>query len=115
MTDLTPGLPFLATWLILGTITVTDEVRAFFIYQYVVGAERLGAALDLALGGYDDNTPISPSVLRSHLLRVVATLRGDQPIPFTATAACLIIVGGQADNFEGSNLATPLLCPPMYK
>ena len=43
-------LPFLlATWLILGTITVTDEVRAFFIYQYVVGAERLGAALDLAL------------------------------------------------------------------
>ena len=35
-------LPFLlATWLILGTITVTDEVRAFFIYQYAVGAERL--------------------------------------------------------------------------
>ena len=107
-------LPFnLATWLILGTITVTDEVCSFFIYQYFVGAERLGAALDLALGGYDDNTPISPSVLRSHLLRVAATLRGDQPIPFTATAACLIIVGGQADNLEGSNLATPLLCPPI--
>ena len=35
-------LPFaLVSWLVLGTLIITDEVADLFIYMYVVGAERL--------------------------------------------------------------------------
>ena len=40
-------LPFLlALWLILGCLTITDDVAILCVYEYMVGAERLGAALD---------------------------------------------------------------------
>ena len=49
----------LVTWLVLGTLTITDEVAEFLIYMYVVGAERLGAACDMVLTGYDNDDPVS--------------------------------------------------------
>ena len=40
-------LPFaLVTWLVLGTLTITEEVAELLVYMHVVGAERLGAACD---------------------------------------------------------------------
>ena len=40
-------LPFLlALWLVLGCLTITDDVAILCVYEYMVGAERLGAALD---------------------------------------------------------------------
>ena len=96
-------LPFLfVAWLILGCLAVTDEVAALFVYEYVVGAERMGAALDTVLAAYDTevNTPVSPSVLRRKLLLLSVQLRATDPTVFTVTAACLLVVGGNADNVE---------------
>ena len=107
-------LPFaLVTWLVLGTLTITDEVAEFLIYMYVVGAERLGAACDMVLTGYDNDDPISPSVLRRYFLDTAETLRAEQPVPFTVTASCLLLVGGMADNLECQNLAAPVAVPPL--
>ena len=58
----------LACWLVLGCLLVSDEVRDLFLYEYTVGAERIGAALDCLLGSYDDLEPHTPSVLRRRLL-----------------------------------------------
>ena len=49
----------LVTWLVLGTLTITDEVAEFFVYMYVVGAERLGAACDMVLTGYDNTSDLT--------------------------------------------------------
>jgi hypothetical protein len=107
-------LPFaLLTWLVLGTLTITDEVAEFFVYMYVVGAERLGAACDMVLTGYDNDDPVSPSVLRRYFLDIAETLRVDQPVPFTVKASCLLLVGGMADNLECQNLAVPVVVPPL--
>ena len=107
-------LPFaLVTWLVLGTLTITDEVAEFLIYMYVVGAERLGAACDMVLTGYDNDDPVSPSVLRRYFLDTAETLRAEQPVPFTVTASCLLLVGGMADNLECQNLAAPVAVPPL--
>ena len=57
-------------WLVLGTLTITDEVAELFVYMYVVGAERLGAACDMVLTGYDNDDPVSPSVLRRYFLDI---------------------------------------------
>ena len=36
-------LPFLfVTWLVLGCLVTTEDVAALLVYQYVMGAERLG-------------------------------------------------------------------------
>ena len=107
-------LPFaLVSWLVLGTLIITDEVADLFIYMYVVGAERLGAALDMVLTGYDNDDPVSPSVLRCYFLVTAETLRAEQPVPFTVTASCLLVVGGQADNLECQQLAAPVIVPPL--
>ena len=103
----------LVTWLVLGTLTITDEVAEFLFYMYVVGAERLGAACDMVLTGYDNDDPVSPSVLRRFFLDTAETLRADQPVPFTVTASCLLLVGGMADNLECQNLAVPVVVPPL--
>ena len=100
-------------WLVLGTLTITDEVAELFVYMYVVGAERLGAACDMVLTGYDNDDPVSPSVLRRYFLDISETLRAEQPLPFTMTASCLLLVGGMADNLDGQNLAAPMLVPPL--
>ena len=105
----------LVTWLVLGTLTITDEVADFLIYMYVVGAERLGAACDMVLTGYDSDDPVAPSVLRRYFLDTAETLRAEQPVPFTVTASCLLLVGGMADNLDGQNLAAPMLVPRGVK
>ena len=59
-------VPFaFVAWLVLGALVASDEVAVLFIYEYVVGAERMGLALDSLLSDYDgDNTTaVSPSVL----------------------------------------------------
>ena len=40
-------------------------------------------------------------------------MRATQPIPFTITISCLIVVGGDADNLECGALAVALLTPPI--
>ena len=71
-------LPFLlASWLLLGTLTVHVQVGVLLVYEHMIGAERLGAALDLLLGALTNNEPLTPSVLRRHLLRLAATMRPD--------------------------------------
>ena len=107
-------LPFaLVTWLILGTLTITDEVAELLVYMHVVGAERLGAACDMVLTSYDNDDPVAPSVLRRYFLDTAETLRVDQPVPFTVTASCLLLVGGMPDNLECQNLAVPVVVPPL--
>ena len=56
-------LPFaLALWLVLGCLLPSEDVLALLVYEYVVGAERLGSALDTLLGEIDDNgaTALTP-------------------------------------------------------
>ena len=83
------------------------------MYEHMIGAERLGAALDLLLSALTINEPLTPSVLRRHLLRLAATMRPEQPVPLTVTVACLLVVGGNADNLECGALATALGTPPL--
>ena len=107
-------LPFLlASWLLLGTLTVHVQVGVLLVYEHMIGAERLGAALDLLLSALTNNEPLTPSVLRRHLLRLAATMRPEQPVPLTVTVACLLVVGGNADNLECGALATPIGTPPL--
>ena len=110
-TPLTVRMPYLLVcWLVLGCLCVTDEVRELFVYEHVVGAARLGAALDCLLGSYDDTTITTPSVLRRRLLALAAALRAERPGVFTVTRACLVVVGGDADNLEVAAIPPP--APP---
>ena len=86
----------LACWLVLGCLLVSDEVRSLYLYEYVIGAERIGAALDCLLGSYDDLEPHTPSVLRRRLLALATVLRAEQPGVFTVTRACLLVVAPSA-------------------
>ena len=107
-------LPFeLAAWLALGLLTTNSEVGELLIYMYVIGAERLGAALDVVLAGYDNNDPVSPSVLRVQLLALAASLRGNNSAAFTVTAPCLLLVGGNDDNLECGALVPPVASLPL--
>ena len=100
----------LALWLVLGCLVPAEDMLDLFVYEYMVGAERLGAALDLLLSSYDSDidSVVTPSVLRRRFLEIGAKLRAADPVPFTVTAACLLVVGGNADNLECAALATPL-------
>ena len=110
-TPLAVRLPYLLVcWLVLGCLIVSDEVRELYVYEHVVGAARLGAALDCLLGSYDDTTITTPSVLRRRLLALAAVLRAEQPGVFTVTRACLLVVGGVADNLEVAAIPPP--APP---
>ena len=109
-------LPFaLALWLVLGCLLPSEDVLALLVYEYVVGAERLGSALDTLLGEIDDNgaTALTPSVLRRKLLELGTSLRASNPVPFTVTAACLMVVGGASDDHDCTHLPTPLHCPAL--
>ena len=64
-------LPFvLALWLVLGCLVPNEAVKALFVFMYIVGAERLGSALDVLLADLDlDNAVVlTPSVLRRRKL-----------------------------------------------
>ena len=61
----------LALWLVLGCPVPNDAVAALFVYMHIVGAERLGAALDVLLADFDIDDAalaLTPSVLRRKLL-----------------------------------------------
>ena len=112
-------LPFLlALWLVLGCLTITDDVAILCVYEYMVGAERLGAALDSMLNRLNENEAITPSVLRRKMLALAASLRVETPALFCVTIACLFVVGGDADNLELGALtpAQPIwpLSPPWF-
>ena len=107
-------LPFLlALWLVLGCLVPSEDLLDLFIYQHIVGAERLGAALDVLLDSLDLEAAATPtlSLLRRHLLELGKRLRPANPQPFTVTLACLLIVGGADDDLECSHLAMPLHTP----
>ena len=107
-------LPFLlALWLVLGCLTISDAVGPLFVYEYIVGAERLGAACDALLASCDLASAVTPSFLRRRLLVLAVQLRANNPLPFVVTPACLLVVGGAADNTEAGNLAFPLAIPPL--
>ena len=112
-------LPFLlALWLVLGCLTITDDVANLCVYEFLVNADRLGAVLDELLKNYHDTETVTPSVLRRKLLLLAASLRTETPALFCVTAACLFVVGGDADNIEVGDL-TPVqpvwpLSPPWF-
>ena len=95
-------LPFLlALWLVLGCLTITDDVAILCVYEFLVNADRLGAVLDELLNiNYHDAEIVTPSVLRRKLLLLAASLHAETPALFRVTAACLFVVGGDADNIE---------------
>ena len=56
----------LALWLVLGCLVPNEAVAALFVYMHIVGAERLGAALDVLLADFDTDDAVialTPSVL----------------------------------------------------
>ena len=67
----------------------TDDVAILCVYEYMVGAERLGAALDTMLNRLNENEAITPSVLRRKMLALAASLRVETPALFCVTLACL--------------------------
>ena len=80
-------LPYLlAVWLVVGCLTITDEVKDLLVCKYMVGAERMGAALDLLLGKCNLTLETtSPSVLRTEFLRLSASMSVTQPIQRAAS------------------------------
>ena len=108
-------VPFLlAQWLLLGLLIISDAVGHSHVYMYMVGAERLGAALDAVMALFEGDDTLTPSVLRCRLLRLARQLRAKQPVPFTVTHSCLLTVGGDADNLDCVALAVPMAVPPLF-
>ena len=105
----------LALWLVLGCLVPSQDVVDLYVYQYMVGAERLGSALDLLLDKLDEEASavLTPSLLRRKLLELGTHMREVNPAPFTVTLACLLVVGGLADDQECSHLAMPLPTPAI--
>ena len=102
--------------MVLGCLVPNDAVAALFVYMHIVGAERLGAALDVLMAYFDiDDAAIAltPSVLRRKLLERAVHARARDVGPFTVTAACLLVVGGNADDQECAHLAAPLHVPAL--
>ena len=77
----------LAMWLVLGCLLPAEDMLDLFVYEYIVGAERLGAAMDLLLSSLEDDidAAITPSVLRRKFLELGTKLRAADPVPFTVT------------------------------
>ena len=67
--------------------------------------------MDLLLSSFeaDIDSVVTPSFLRRKFLELGTKLRAADPVPFTVTMACLLVVGGNADNLDCTALATPLL------
>ena len=93
-------VPFaFVAWLVMGSLVASDEVAALFIFEYVVGAERMGLALDtlrtrlrrraprfpvlvvLAAGGRGASTvvPLAGARVRPPALRCPSLARGLAP------------------------------------
>ena len=68
-------------WLVAPLLVLEESVKREKMYQYTVGMERMGAALDCALAKLKGDSPRAPAVLRAQL-RCAAErdreLRGDQ-------------------------------------
>ena len=102
-------LPYvLAMWLVLGMLTVSDEVASLYVYEYMVSPERMGAALDFVLSSYEYTDKVTPSVFRRRLLLLAGRLRIEQPMIFIVTLACLMVVGGNADDLACGDLPAPM-------
>ena len=102
----------LALWLVLGCLVPADDVVDLYVFHYIVGAERLGTALDLLLDQLDveASAVLTPSLLRRKLLELGTRMREANSGPFTVTLACLLVVGGPDDD-----LAAPLLPRPCRR
>ena len=107
-------LPYsLAAWLVVGMLTLEPAVVPLAVFMYIIGAERMGIALDAALSKHASDDEVSTSVLRLLLTRHAAGLRGTNPEHFMVTATDLIVVGGDADDAQMSSVATPRALPPL--
>ena len=111
---ITARIPYtLVAWLVVGMLTLDPAVVPLAVYMYVIGAERLGIALDAALSKHASDDEVPPSVLRHQLARHAAGLRGSNPEHFLVTAHDLLLVGGDADNAEMSTMTTPRALPTL--
>ena len=74
----------LALWLVLGCLVPADDVVDLYVFHYIVGAERLGAALDLLLDKLDEEASavLTPSLLRRKLLKLGTHMREVNPAFF---------------------------------
>ena len=69
-------VPFqLAMWLTLCLLQPSPAVSVSMVYMYLIGPQRLGAALEMALGAINGNEERSPSVLCYLLNKPAATHR----------------------------------------
>ena len=52
-----------------------EDLLGLFVYQHMVGAERLGAALDVLLEAFDTESAdmLTPSLLRRNLLELTGS------------------------------------------
>ena len=103
----------LGTWLVAHTLIISDAVAPLALYAYQVGAERLGAALDLILPQLSLTEPVSPSVLRKAITSKAEALRRSHPKVLTVTFACLLLVGGDDDDDELQNMSPSVATPPL--
>ena len=62
-------------WLSSPILFLDDTVRDMFVYQFLIGLERMGNALDSALAKIKDDAPRSAGVLRAQLRNVVTIIR----------------------------------------
>ena len=62
-------------WLSSLVLFLDDTVQDVFIYQFLIGLERVGNALDCALAKIKEDTPRSAGVLRAQLRNAVAIIR----------------------------------------
>ena len=51
----------LPLWLAAGTLVANDAAKQLLVYEYLLGCERCGAAIDCLLAHWTDNNPVSPS------------------------------------------------------
>ena len=101
----------LPLWLSAGTLVANDAVKQMLVYEYLLGCERCGVAIDCLLAHWNDNKPVSPSVLRKFFITTAVRLRSETPATFTITPACMLLVGGAADDAEIRALAAPMATP----
>jgi hypothetical protein len=101
----------LPLWLAAGTLIANDAVKQLLVYEHLLGCERIGVAIDCLLAHWTDNTAVSPSVLRKFFITTALRLRSETPATFTVTPACMLLVGGTADDAEVRALAAPMATP----
>ena len=54
-----------------------DTAKQLLVYEYLLGCERCGAAIDCLLAHWTDNNPVSPSVLRKFFITTAVRLRAE--------------------------------------